>query len=100
MGEMSWPARFTTPKLTVYQIPEESSLENIIIHWTFNLENFYFKVIDKGEVVVAKTKETSITLPAPSFGKQNPLHNGRIHVFRTWRLIKRKPNEKSIQFLL
>ena len=71
MGEMSWPARFTTPKLTVYQIPEESSLENIIIHWTFNLENFYFKVIDKGEVVVAKTKETSITLPAPSFGKQN-----------------------------
>ena len=23
MGEMSWPARFTTPKLTVYQIPEE-----------------------------------------------------------------------------
>ena len=71
MGEMSWPARFTTPKLTVYQIPEESSLENVIIHWTFNLDNFYFKVIDKGEVVVAKTKETSITLPAPSFGKQN-----------------------------
>lgn len=69
-GEISWPAHITTPKLTVYQNPEENSLESITIHWTFNLKDFYFKVINNGEVVVAKTKETSITLLNPIFGKQ------------------------------
>uniref|UniRef100_UPI0005CA028B hypothetical protein n=3 Tax=Bacteroides TaxID=816 RepID=UPI0005CA028B len=67
-GEMSWPARFVTPQLTIYQNPEETSLENVTIHWTFNLEKYYFKVINNGEVIAAKTKDTSITLPAPLFG--------------------------------
>ena len=67
-GEMSWPAHFVTPNLTFYQEPEETSLNDVTIHWTFNLEKYYFKVINNGEVIVEKTKETSITLPAPLFG--------------------------------
>lgn len=73
VGEMSWPARLTTPKLTFYQLPEETSLESSTIHWNFNLKNFYFKVIDNGEEIAPRTKETSITLPTPQFGSKRYL---------------------------
>lgn len=68
VGEMSWPARFVVPQLTFYQLPEDISLDNITIRWTFNLSNYYFKVISDGEIMIPKTKETSITIPTPPFG--------------------------------
>lgn len=67
-GAKEWSARVVTPQLTFYQNPEETTLENVTIRWTFNLSSYYFKVLQGGEVLVEKTKENSITLPAPVWG--------------------------------